>query len=57
MNSQHESATAAVVDFVSRARLADFPEEALTIAKRCIIDGLAVMLAGAPQPAGPIDRE
>ena len=57
MNSQHESATAAVVDFVSRARLADFPEEALTIAKRCIIDGLAVMLAGSTQPAGRIVRD
>lgn len=48
------TATGAVVDFIQRARLADFPAEALTIGKRCIIDGLGVMLAGATQDAGRI---
>lgn len=51
------TATGAVVDFIQRARLADFPAEALTIAKRCIVDGLGVMLAGATQDAGRILHE
>ena len=49
--------TAAVVDFMSRARWKDFPAEAVAIAKRCIIDGLGVMLAGSTQDAGHILRE
>ena len=50
-------ATGAVVDFISRARWTDFPAEAVVIAKRCIIDGLGVMLAGSTQEAGRILRE
>lgn len=50
------TATRAVVDFVAGARLADFPAEAVATAKRCIIDGLGVMLAGSTQPAGHIVR-
>jgi 2-methylcitrate dehydratase PrpD len=46
--------TAEVVDFASRVRYEDFPAEALHIGKRCIIDGLGVMLAGATQEAGRI---
>ncbi len=52
--NEHVSATEAVVDFVGRARFAAFPAEAVTIAKRCIVDGLGVMLAGSTQPAGRI---
>ena len=48
------SATSAVVDFVRGARFADFPAEAVAIAKRCIIDGLGVTLAGSTQDAGEI---
>jgi 2-methylcitrate dehydratase PrpD len=48
------TATGAVVDFIQRARFADLPAEALTTAKRCIVDGLAVMLAGSTQEAGRI---
>jgi 2-methylcitrate dehydratase PrpD len=40
------SATGDVVGFITRERF-DFPDEALHIAKRCIIDGLGVMLAGS----------
>jgi 2-methylcitrate dehydratase PrpD len=47
-------ATRAVVDFIGAARLAAMPPEAISIAKRCIIDGLGVMLAGATQDAGKI---
>jgi 2-methylcitrate dehydratase PrpD len=50
-------ATGAVVDFISRARWHDFPAEAVTIGKRCIIDGLGVMLAGSTQDASNILRD
>lgn len=55
MNDQ-VSATAAVLDFVDRARYTGFPAEAVALAKRCIIDGLGVMLAGSTQAAGRILR-
>jgi 2-methylcitrate dehydratase PrpD len=48
------TATRAVVDFIGAARVAAMPPEAIAIAKRCIIDGLGVMLAGATQDAGRI---
>jgi 2-methylcitrate dehydratase PrpD len=48
------SVTRAVVAFIAGARLADFPPEALAIGKRCIVDGLGVLLAGATQDAGRI---
>ena len=49
-------ATEAVLDFIGRATWADFPDEAIAIAKRCIIDGLGVMLAGSTQEASSILR-
>ncbi len=52
-----QTATGAVVDFIERARYAEFPAEAVTIAKRCVVDGLGVMLAGTTQDAGRILRE
>jgi 2-methylcitrate dehydratase PrpD len=52
-----QTTTGAVVDFIQRARLSDFPAEALDIGKRCIIDGLGVMLAGSTQDAGRILHE
>ena len=54
--SDQQRATSAVVDFVGRARWQDFPKEAVRIAKRCVIDGLGVMLAGSTQDAGRILR-
>jgi 2-methylcitrate dehydratase PrpD len=48
------TATGAVVEFIGRARLDAMPAEAIAIGKRCIIDGLGVMLAGATQDAGRI---
>jgi 2-methylcitrate dehydratase PrpD len=50
--NQSASVTSAVLDFAAQARIADFPDAALTTAKRCIADGLGVMLAGSTQPAG-----
>ena len=51
------TATGAVVEFISRARLAEFPSDAIAIGKRCIIDGLGVLLAGSTQDAGSILHE
>ena len=48
------TATGAVVEFIQTARLAAFPADALAIGKRCIIDGLGVLLAGSTQDAGRI---
>jgi 2-methylcitrate dehydratase PrpD len=48
------NATDAVVDFIAGARLDDFPREAIAIGKRCVADGIAVMLAGSTQPASRI---
>jgi 2-methylcitrate dehydratase PrpD len=48
--------TDAVVDFVVSAVFAALPAEAVRIGKRCIIDGLGVMLAGSTQEAGRILR-
>jgi 2-methylcitrate dehydratase PrpD len=52
-----KTATGAVVDFIQKARVTDLPADAVTIGKRCIIDGLGVMLAGSTQDAGRILHE
>jgi 2-methylcitrate dehydratase PrpD len=49
--------TEEVAGFVAVARYNDFPSEALHIAKRCIIDGLGVILAGSAEPAARIVRD
>ena len=51
------TATSEVVDFIGRARWPDFPAEAVALAKRCIIDGLGVMLAGSTPDASTILRD
>ena len=55
--SEQARATGAVVDFISRARWPDFPAEAVALAKRCIIDGLGVMLAGSTTGGSTILRD
>ena len=55
--TEQTTASGAVVEFISRARLAEFPSDAIAIAKRCIIDGLGVLLAGSTQDAGRILSE
>ena len=55
--SEQVRATAAVVDFISRARWPDFPSDAVRLAKRCVIDGLGVMLAGSTTAAAAILRD
>ena len=54
--SDQQRATSAVIDFIDRTRWPDFPLEAVRIAKRCVLDGLGVMLAGSTQDAGRILR-
>ena len=52
--SDPSAATPAVIRFIEQARYDEFPAEAISIAKNCIIDGLGVMLAGSTQTAGQI---
>ena len=51
-----ETATGAVVSFIMEAELSDFPEDVTLEAKRCITDGIAVILAGSEAPASAILR-
>ena len=50
-------ATGAVVDFITQASFKDFPAEAVHLAKRCLIDGLGVILAGSTTRGSQILRE
>ena len=49
--SDSRSLTAEAADFAANLKFADIPGEAIHIAKRCVLDGLAVMLAGSEQEA------
>ena len=49
-------ATSAIVDFISSTAFADIPSDALTIRRRCIADGIAVILAGSTTTASEILR-
>jgi 2-methylcitrate dehydratase PrpD len=49
--NEQSRATSAVVAFMRAARLDRMPADAIALAKRCIIDGLGVMLAGSTTPA------
>lgn len=52
-----EGLTRASVEFVEKVRYTDIPDEGLHLAKRCLLDGLGVMLAGSEQPImGPLGR-
>jgi 2-methylcitrate dehydratase PrpD len=57
MTTNDVRATSAVLDFIGRARWPEFPPEAVALAKRCVIDGLGVMLAGSTTRASTILRE
>ena len=50
-------ATKAVVEFISGATLSGMPERAIVEAKRCLIDGFGVVLAGATTHGSAIVRE
>jgi 2-methylcitrate dehydratase PrpD len=50
------TATQAVVQFILDARLESFPPQVMREGKRCVIDGVAVILAGSTSPAAAIVR-
>ena len=56
-NGPARGITAAVVSFIAGARLDRFPDRALVESKRCLIDGLGVMLAGSTVRGSQIVRE
>ena len=51
-----KGSTRAVVDFITGARLESFPPEAIAQAKRCLIDGFGVILAGSTVEGSAIVR-
>jgi 2-methylcitrate dehydratase PrpD len=57
MGDDLKGATRAVVEFVTTARLDSFPSDAIAQAKRCLIDGFAVILAGSETKASAIVRQ
>ncbi|MYF89499.1 MAG: MmgE/PrpD family protein [Boseongicola sp. SB0676_bin_33] len=52
-----EGVTHELVSFAVNTRFGDLPEETIEIAKRCIVDGTAVILAGSTEPVAAILRE
>ena len=54
--AQQTRATGAVVDFIASTTFDDIPAEALHIGRRCIADGIGVILAGSTTPATDILR-
>jgi len=46
--------TEGIVNFISRAKFSEMPEETVTYAKKLILKGLAGMIAGSVTPAGKI---
>src|SRR5579862_5955276 len=51
MSPKHSSLTRAASEFAFELTFDDIPEDALHIGRRCIMDGLAVMIGGSDQPA------
>ena len=51
-----KGSTRAVVDFITGARLESFPPEVVAQAKRCLIDGFGVILAGSTVEGSAIVR-
>src|SRR5688572_25020553 len=56
MNEQVR-ATRAVVDFITQVKWRDFPSDAVALAKRCVADGLGVILAGSTTRGSAILRD
>ncbi len=57
MGSDKPGITEELAAFVETIRFEDFPREAQHIGKRCIIDGIGVILAGAAEPCALIVRD
>jgi 2-methylcitrate dehydratase PrpD len=56
IESIKEGVTHELVKFVTDTTYSDLPEEAIEIAKRCIVDGMACIIAGSKEPAPAILR-
>jgi len=56
MNSQSSQVTPEVSEFIQTLTFDDIPEEALRIGKRCVLDGVGVILAGSLQQCTRIVR-
>lgn len=52
-----EGVTNELVTFVVNTTYANLPAETIEIAKRCIVDGMACMMAGSAEPASEILRD
>jgi 2-methylcitrate dehydratase PrpD len=57
LHDQTSRLTAEAADFIARLTFADLPAEALRIGKRCLLDGLGVILAGSTEPCAGIVRD
>ena len=55
--SEETRATAAVVQFITKTTWREIPTEAVSMAKRCIVDGLGVILAGSTVRGSEIVRD
>ncbi|MEM7446374.1 MAG: MmgE/PrpD family protein, partial [Pseudomonadota bacterium] len=49
--------TEQLASFVAGTRFDDLPKEVVELAKRCILDGTAVMIAGSTEPCAKIARD
>ena len=56
MNSQSSPVTPEVSEFIENLTFEDIPAEALRIGKRCVLDGVGVILAGSLQQCTRIVR-
>lgn len=57
IETMKEGVTNELVKFVVGTTYADLPTETIEIAKRCLVDGTAVMMAGSAEPAAVILRQ
>ncbi len=51
MTAADRSLTTAASEFATKLRFEDIPDDALHIGRRCVLDGLAVMIGGTEHPA------
>lgn len=56
MKAELKGTTDALVKFITSAKLETFPADVVAQAKRCLIDGFAVILAGTTDPGNVIIR-
>jgi 2-methylcitrate dehydratase PrpD len=56
MEMEQKGLTGEIADFVAAARFDDFPRDVRNVGKRCIVDGMGVILAGIGEPCVQIVR-